>query len=90
MERPFIHPSMYKRAGMDVTKGVTPDQEFIKIMYDELVSVMGAEQAELAQVCIHMVKNLVIDSRKLGFQALPSLSPTHHGTAVHRPTSPRR
>ena len=35
---------------MDVTKGVTPDQEFIKIMYDELVAVMGAEQAELAQV----------------------------------------
>ena len=33
-----------------MTKGVTPDQEFIKIMYDELVAVMGAEQAELAQV----------------------------------------
>ncbi|EWM22264.1 signal recognition particle protein [Nannochloropsis gaditana] len=34
---------------MDVTKGVTPDQEFVKIMYDELVDLMGAEQAELAQ-----------------------------------------
>lgn len=28
---------------MDVTKGVTPDQQFIKIMYDELVNLMSAE-----------------------------------------------
>ena len=39
---------------MDVTKGVTPDQEFIKIMYDELVALMGAEQSELIQVCCCM------------------------------------
>lgn len=38
-----------KALGMDVTKGVTPDQEFIKIMYDELVDLMGAEQSELIQ-----------------------------------------
>lgn len=41
---------MLCNVGMDVTKGVTPDQEFIKIMYDELVALMGSEQAELVQV----------------------------------------
>lgn len=36
-------------AGMDVTKGVTPDQQFVKIMYDELVELMGSEQQTLQQ-----------------------------------------
>jgi len=34
---------------MEVAKGVTPDQQFIKIMYDELIQLMGAEQAELVE-----------------------------------------
>ena len=35
--------------GMEVADGVNPDQQFIKIMYDELVQLMGSEQAELVQ-----------------------------------------
>jgi signal recognition particle GTPase len=36
-------------AGLDVVKGVSPEQQFIKVMYDELVAIMGSEQAALAE-----------------------------------------
>jgi hypothetical protein len=36
--------------GMLLIDGVTPDQQFIKIMYDELVNVMGVTQAPLARM----------------------------------------
>lgn len=31
------------------SSGVTPEQQFVKIMNDELVEIMGAEQAPLAR-----------------------------------------
>ncbi|KAG5177471.1 SRP54-type protein [Tribonema minus] len=35
--------------GKLLIEGVTPDQQFVKIMYDELVKVMGSQQAPLAR-----------------------------------------
>jgi hypothetical protein len=45
---------------MDVTKGVTADQQFVKIMYDELINVMGGGPGEEVRVytwhvCPHRV-----------------------------------
>ncbi|CAM9370314.1 unnamed protein product [Pylaiella littoralis] len=38
-----------KAVGMKLIDGVTPEQQFVKIMNDELVEIMGAEQAPLAR-----------------------------------------
>lgn len=38
-----------KAVGMQLVDGVTPEQQFIKVMNDELVKIMGAEQAPLAR-----------------------------------------
>ncbi|CAM9976271.1 unnamed protein product [Heterosigma akashiwo] len=35
--------------GMEVTKGVTPEQQFVKVMGDELVRILGGAVAELAR-----------------------------------------
>ncbi len=37
-----------KALGSKVLKGLKPDQQFVKIIYDELVSLMGSEEAHLA------------------------------------------
>lgn len=38
-----------KALGMEVTKGVTPEQQFVKVMGDELVRILGGAVAELAR-----------------------------------------
>lgn len=38
-----------KAVGMKLVDGVTPEQQFVKVMNDELVEIMGAEQAPLAR-----------------------------------------
>ncbi|CAM9153993.1 unnamed protein product [Choristocarpus tenellus] len=38
-----------RAVGMTLIEGVTPAQQFVKVMYDELVTVMGSAQSELAR-----------------------------------------
>ncbi|MBH8556292.1 signal recognition particle protein [Nostocaceae cyanobacterium CENA357] len=45
----FISEVEAKAQGADVLAGVRPDQQFIKIVHDELVQVMGAENIPLAE-----------------------------------------
>ncbi len=45
----FISGVEAKAQGADVVAGVRPDQQFIKIVHDELVQVMGAENVPLAE-----------------------------------------
>ncbi|HYW20185.1 MAG TPA: signal recognition particle protein [Nodularia sp. (in: cyanobacteria)] len=45
----FISEVETKAQGADVVAGVRPDQQFIKIVHDELVRVMGAENIPLAE-----------------------------------------
>ncbi|MCZ2200704.1 signal recognition particle protein [Cylindrospermopsis raciborskii] len=45
----FIADVENKAQGAEVISGVRPDQQFIKIVYDELVQVMGEENVPLAQ-----------------------------------------
>ncbi|AHJ27167.1 signal recognition particle protein [Nodularia spumigena CS-584] len=45
----FISEVETKAQGADVVAGVRPDQQFIKIVHDELVRVMGAENVPLAE-----------------------------------------
>ncbi|MBD0303352.1 MAG: signal recognition particle receptor subunit alpha, partial [Tolypothrix sp. T3-bin4] len=45
----FITEVETKAQGAEVTAGVRPDQQFIKIVYDELVQVMGDVNVPLAQ-----------------------------------------
>ena len=45
----FIADIEAKAQGADVISGVRPDQQFIKIVYDELVKVMGETNAPLAR-----------------------------------------
>jgi signal recognition particle subunit SRP54 len=45
----FISEVEAKAQGAEVVKGVRPDQQFIKIVYDELVQVMGEENVPLAE-----------------------------------------
>ncbi len=45
----FIADIENKAQGAEVISGVRPDQQFIKIVYDELVQVMGEENVPLAQ-----------------------------------------
>ncbi|GAB1538586.1 signal recognition particle protein [Scytonema sp. NUACC21] len=45
----FITEVETKAQGAEVIAGVRPDQQFIKIVYDELVQVMGEENVPLAQ-----------------------------------------
>ncbi|NJL01416.1 MAG: signal recognition particle protein [Spirulinaceae cyanobacterium SM2_1_0] len=45
----FISEVEQKALGADVIAGVNPSQQFVKIVYDELVSVMGETNAPLAQ-----------------------------------------
>ncbi|MEC4817604.1 MAG: signal recognition particle protein [Scytonema sp. PMC 1069.18] len=45
----FITEVETKSQGAEVIAGVRPDQQFIKIVYDELVQVMGEENVPLAQ-----------------------------------------
>ncbi|MEA5507052.1 signal recognition particle protein [Halotia wernerae UHCC 0503] len=45
----FISEVEAKAQGADVLAGVRPDQQFIKIVHDELVHVMGAENVPLAE-----------------------------------------
>ncbi|OSO94253.1 signal recognition particle protein [Cylindrospermopsis raciborskii CENA303] len=45
----FIVDVENKAQGAEVISGVRPDQQFIKIVYDELVQVMGEENVPLAQ-----------------------------------------
>jgi len=45
----FISEVETKAQGAEVISGVQPDQQFIKIVYDELVQVMGEENVPLAQ-----------------------------------------
>lgn len=46
----FVTEVEAKAQGSEVIAGVRPDQQFIKIVYDELVKVMGEENVPLAQV----------------------------------------
>ncbi|MFM2060694.1 MAG: signal recognition particle protein [Cyanobacteriota bacterium] len=46
----FIAEVETKAQGAEVIAGVRPDQQFIKIVYDELVQVMGEENVPLAEV----------------------------------------
>ncbi|ABA23956.1 signal recognition particle subunit FFH/SRP54 (srp54) [Trichormus variabilis ATCC 29413] len=46
----FISEVEAKAQGAEVISGVRPDQQFIKIVYDELVQVMGEENVPLAEV----------------------------------------
>lgn len=46
----FVTEVEAKAQGSEVIAGVQPDQQFIKIVYDELVKVMGEENVPLAQV----------------------------------------
>lgn len=45
----FIGDVENKAQGAEVISGVRPDQQFIKIVYDELVQVMGEENVPLAE-----------------------------------------
>ena len=45
----FIAAVEVKALGAEVISGVSPDQQFIKIVYDELVQVMGESNIPLAQ-----------------------------------------
>ncbi|MCG6133845.1 MAG: signal recognition particle protein [Nostoc sp. LLA-1] len=45
----FISQVEAKAEGAEVLAGVRPDQQFIKIVHDELVQVMGAENVPLAE-----------------------------------------
>ncbi|WP_414564073.1 MULTISPECIES: signal recognition particle protein [unclassified Anabaena] len=45
----FISEVEAKAQGAEVLAGVRPDQQFIKIVHDELVQVMGAENVPLAE-----------------------------------------
>ncbi|WP_427157987.1 signal recognition particle protein [Aliinostoc sp. HNIBRCY26] len=45
----FISEVEAKAQGAEVISGVRPDQQFIKIVYDELVQVMGEENVPLAE-----------------------------------------
>ncbi|AFZ27346.1 signal recognition particle subunit FFH/SRP54 (srp54) [Cylindrospermum stagnale PCC 7417] len=45
----FITQVEAKAQGAEVISGVRPDQQFIKIVYDELVQVMGEENVPLAE-----------------------------------------
>ncbi len=44
----FVAQVTQKALGADVIAGVNPGQQFVKIVYDELVSLMGAENQPLA------------------------------------------
>jgi signal recognition particle subunit SRP54 len=44
----FVAEVQTKAQGADVIKGVRPDQQFIKIVYDELVTLMGDSNVPLA------------------------------------------
>ena len=46
----FIAELQTKALGAEVISGVRPDQQFIKIVYDELVEVMGETNVPLAEV----------------------------------------
>lgn len=46
----FIKRVKDKVLGGDVLKSVTPDQQFIKIVHDELVTLMGAEEPKLSLI----------------------------------------
>src|SRR5580692_1361386 len=43
----FVKRVKEKSLGDAVTKSVTPDQQFIKVIHDELVALMGHEEAPL-------------------------------------------
>jgi signal recognition particle subunit SRP54 len=45
----FVNEVEVKAQGAEVIAGVRPDQQFIKIVYDELLQVMGEENVPLAQ-----------------------------------------
>lgn len=45
----FVTDVQEKALGADVVAGVRPDQQFIKIVYDELLAVMGETNAPLAE-----------------------------------------
>jgi signal recognition particle subunit SRP54 len=46
----FVAEVQVKAEGAEVVKGVRPDQQFIKVVYDELVTLMGESNAPLAKV----------------------------------------
>lgn len=45
----FVAKVSQRALGTDVIMGVTPEQQFIKVVYDELVALMGEENVPLAQ-----------------------------------------
>ena len=45
----FVAEVREKALGADVVRGVSPDQQFIKLVHDELVELMGGARAPLAQ-----------------------------------------
>lgn len=45
----FINEVKTQALGSQVISGITPDQQFVKIVYDELVKVMGESHAPLAE-----------------------------------------
>ncbi|MEN9207937.1 MAG: signal recognition particle protein [Gloeomargarita sp. GMQP_bins_120] len=47
--REFIQAVEERAIGQAVIAGVRPDQQFIKVVYDELVAVMGGQQAPLQE-----------------------------------------
>jgi signal recognition particle subunit SRP54 len=49
----FVAEVETKAQGAEVLSGVRPDQQFIKIVYDELVQVMGETNVPLQQQTLH-------------------------------------
>ena len=46
--RQFVKGVEEKCMGMRVVKGVSPDQQLVKVVHDQLVELMGGTQAELS------------------------------------------
>ena len=45
----FVAEVRDKAVGAEVVRGVSPDQKFIQVVHDQLVDVMGGDNAPLAQ-----------------------------------------
>ncbi len=60
LTRSFLERVQEKAVGQDVTRSVRPGQQLVKIVYDELVAMLGEKQAPLAHASVPPTIVLVV------------------------------
>jgi signal recognition particle subunit SRP54 len=65
--RDFVDSAMKRATGREVLESITPGQQIVKILFDELVALLGTSSAEIATAPMHGTIKRLGSDKGFGF-----------------------